>query len=452
MKSSEISFYIETLGCPKNVVDSRTMRSNLLQNGFQQAATAEQADVILVNTCSFVKEAQESTIDTIFDALKIKDDIKSKKKKPFRKVGIIGCFAQQFPDELADEIPEVDFFMGTGRYHQISHVLSEKFSIELRPVRQGDIVAQPALLENPHPYAYFRIAQGCSRKCAFCIIPTIRGNLMNYTIEDMQKQYIQEMSMRHEAAPLREAIFVSQDTISTNMRDLRQFVEFFNNLSHIHWIRLHYLFPDKRVFEVIDLMKEYSKIVPYLDIPFQHISPAILRAMNRPDDTGLFEEIIHRAINSNPDMEIRTAFIIGYPGETDKDVEIIARFLENQPIHKCAFFRYSHEAGTPAFSQYSDNVPEEAKVERINYLRDVHIKARNESRAKWIGRKTYLMLDEIHQKEIIARRPQDSPDIDEVVYIPLNPQKPQRNFQPGDIVEARLETAMEYDWMGEIIT
>jgi ribosomal protein S12 methylthiotransferase len=447
MKSSELSFYIETLGCPKNVVDSRTMRSHLLQNGFIQANDAENADVILINTCSFVKEAQENTIETIFDALKIK----KKKKNKNQKVGIVGCFAQQFPKELEHEIPEVDFIMGTGRYHEIAHVISEKFSIELAPLRPGDTLKQPANREILPPHAYFRIAQGCSRKCAFCIIPAIRGNLMHYSPDDMKRQYQQEMAMRNEASPLREAIFVSQDTISTPIDELRQFVDFFNNIEHIRWIRIHYLFPDKRVFDVLNLMRDYPKIVPYLDIPFQHISPVILKAMNRPVDTELFTEIIERAVKFNPDLEIRTAFITGFPGETDKDVEYIARFLETGLVHKCAFFRYSHEAGTPAYEKFNDDVPDEIKVERINHLRDVHLKARAESRAKWIGRKTQLMLDEINQKEIIARRPQDSPDIDEVVYIHRDSKNINREFKPGDIVEARLETAMEYDWVGELV-
>ena len=444
MKSSELSFHIETLGCPKNVVDSRTMRIQLLQNGFTLAKNPEKADVILINTCSFIKEAQENTIDTIFNTLNI-----SKKKKN-RKIGVIGCFAQQFPSELQSEIPEVDFIMGTGRYHEIAQVLSEKFSIELLPVRQGDIVASPTR-ESLSPYAYFRVAQGCSRKCSFCIIPTIRGSLVNYNMDDIKKQYHQEMSMRNKISPLREAIFVSQDTISTPMNDIRQFVEYFSNMDHIYWIRLHYLFPDRRIFEILNIMRDYPKIVPYLDIPFQHVSVPVLRAMNRPDDPELFYEIIEKSLKMNPDMEIRTAFIIGYPGETEKDVESIADFLEIRPIHKCAFFRYSHENGTSAYIKSEDNIPENIKAERINYLRNIHLKSRAEFRSQWIGRKTQLMLDEINPKEIIARRAQDSPDIDEVVYISGTPDLEKNQFKSGDIVEARLETAMEYDWIGEII-
>ncbi|MDH4262142.1 MAG: MiaB/RimO family radical SAM methylthiotransferase [Spirochaetia bacterium] len=446
MKSSEISFYIETLGCPKNIVDSRTMRSNLLQNGFKQSYDPENADVILINTCSFIKEAQESTIETIFDVLKIKN----KKKNKNRKVGIVGCFAQQFPGEIEKEIPEVDFIMGTGKYHEISHLISQKFSIELKPLAFGDSITKQVDRPLLPPHAYFRIAQGCSRKCAFCIIPKIRGNLINFSLEEMKKQYKEEMAARTDDSPLREAIFVSQDTISTSIEDLRQFVEFFQNIEHIKWIRIHYLFPDKRVFEILKLMKQFSKIVPYLDIPFQHISAAILKKMNRPDDIELFKDIIKQALILNPEIEIRTAFIIGFPGETDQDVECIADFLRNQAIHKCSFFRYSHEIGTSAYENFKDDVPDDIKVERINYLREIHIQTRNELRARWIGQKTQLMLDEINPNEIIARRPQDSPDIDEVVYIRRDPKSLKKDYKSGDIVEGCLDNAMEYDWIGEI--
>ena len=178
--------------------------------------------------------------------------------------------------------------------------------------------------------------------------------------------------------------------------------------------------------------------------------------MKRPDDTGIFYDIIDAALKSQPDMEIRTSFILGFPGETDKDVEQIASFLQTMPIHKCAFFRYSHEMAAPAYATLSDDIPDQEKIERMNYLRDIHLKARADLRSKWIGRKVYLMLDEINQKEIVARRPQDSPEIDEVVYLQRAKQpgsrKTEPDYKPGDIVEAVLETAMEYDWMGEIVS
>ncbi|MDH4200135.1 MAG: MiaB/RimO family radical SAM methylthiotransferase [Spirochaetia bacterium] len=442
MKSQDVSFYIETLGCPKNIVDSRTMRGNLLINGFVEAKTPENADLILINTCSFIKEAQETTIDTIFEAVRLKASNKNK------KIGIVGCFSEQFAGSLENQIPEADFFLGTRRYHEIAHVVSQKCSIELMPRLPGEKIHSRSRNEIINPYAYFRIAQGCSRKCAFCVIPAIRGSFEPYTIDHLKQQYEQEMSQRYETSNLREAIFVSQDTISTPEKDLRQFIEFFESLGHISWIRLHYLFPDKRIFDIIRMMSEYPKIVPYLDIPFQHISRSVLEAMNRPGDAGLFSEIIGHSLLSNPEMEIRTAFIIGFPGETDEDIEEAVRFIENNPVHKLALFRYSHEEGTPAFQKSRDLIPDKVKAERMNYVREAHIKARTALRSNLTGKKTLLMLDEVNPDEIIARRPQDSPDIDEVVYLSTTPEL---DLKVGDMVEARLNTAMEYDWIGEII-
>lgn len=443
MKSSDLSFYLETLGCPKNTVDSRTMRINLLQNGFREEKNAKDADLILINTCSFIREAQQNTIETIFDAVKLKG-------KKDKKIGVVGCFAEQFSGKLEEQIPEVDFFLGTGKFHQISEILKEKFSLQLAPLKPGDFPRLPKS-KSIAPYAYFRIAQGCSRKCSFCVIPKIRGSFQGYDLDNIKKQYEEERIQRGDGHLLREAVLVSQDTISTPVEDLRGILAFFQEQESIKWIRLHYLFPDKRVFEILELMKEFPKVVPYLDIPFQHVSARILRAMNRPDDSRLFGEIIERALVLFPEMEIRTSFILGYPGETEEDIEEIIKFMENYPVHKVALFRYSHEENTSSYENSQDDVPDEVKTERINYVREAHLRCRSALRAKLTGKKTFLMLDEINQKEIIARRPQDSPEIDEVVYLPRVQPGTGTEYKVGDIIEGRLDTAMEYDWIGEVV-
>jgi ribosomal protein S12 methylthiotransferase len=439
--SSNLSFYIETLGCAKNVVDSRTMRSDLLRNGFSEQQKPEDADFILINTCSFVKEAKENTIESIFEAIKLKNQSKT------IKVGVIGCFTQQFADTLNTELPEADFFLGTQKYHQISNILSKKFDIRLAPLKPGEIVRSVIQQKDLNPYAYFRIAQGCSRKCSFCIIPGIRGPLQSYNLESLEKQYNDELINRKMDNPLREAIFVSQDTISTPIGTIENFINFFTKINEIEWIRLHYLFPDKRMFDILDLMNQFQKVVPYVDIPFQHISPEILNSMSRPDNPELFSDIIKYALNLNPETEFRTSFIIGFPNETEKDIEMIADFLKTNVIHKCSLFRYSHEEGAPASKTLTDNIPEDVKIERMNYLRNVHLESRSDLRRNLIGKKVKLILDDVSDNEIIGRRAQDSPDIDEVVYLTGNKEL----FKKGDFVQARIDTAMEYDWMGEII-
>lgn len=434
-------FYIETLGCPKNRVDSRRMRHAMLKAGFIETENVEEADISLINSCSFIKEAQEETIDTVFSFLDYK-----KKKESF-KVGLIGCFAERFSEEVRAEIPELDLSVGTGKYHLVADEICRKFNIQ--PVKhEVEMLNRVAgLSESTLPYSYFRIAQGCSRSCAFCILPVIRGSLSRYKISDLQRQIEEEQSSR-ESVPLREAILVSQDTISQGQDELRRIIEFLSEMPDLSWIRLQYLFPDRRVLKLLDLFEEFPKLVSYLDIPFQHFSTAVLKRMNRPYDTGLFREILQKAESVRPDIEIRTSIIAGFPGETGHDIEIIEEFLTENAVHKLSLFRYSHEKGTPA-GVSDETVSDEVKVERINRLRDLHLSLREPYRRSLVNKKELMMIDAIDNNEITARRQQDSPEIDEVVFV----QRPaDSTVKPGQLHEIELNMPLEYDWVGELVS
>jgi len=432
--SSDYTFYIVTLGCPKNRVDSRTMRTQMLLNGFQEADIPEKADFIIINSCSFIREAQEESIQTTFEVLKLKQEKKT-------RVGLVGCFTERFQEAIHKDIPEVDFTMGTGRYHEVAQVIGEKFSIQLKAQKNW----QPATSET-NPYAFFRIARGCSRKCSFCVIPSIRGPYTPYSLDEISEQFEFESKLRSKVS-LKEAILVSQDTVSSGASSIENIVEFLQNKKSIEWIRLHYLFPDPRIFDILDLFSRYNKLVSYLDIPFQHVSPKILQSMNRPDNVEIYQEIIDKARRIRPDMEFRTAFILGFPGETETDVEKILEFVQAQSIQKVSFFPYSAEEGTTG-AKLKDNIPYEEKVSRINYLRNEHLKSRKPVREKRIGSIENLLIDEITPEEIIGRRAQDSPEIDEVVFIP----KGNLDVKVGDFMKTRILTPMEYDWMGEPVT
>lgn len=445
--ANRLHFYIETLGCPKNRVDSRTMRAALLQNGFRQAAAPEDADIILINTCSFIREAQEETINTIFTALEYK------KKKPGVIVGLIGCFTEQFPEAARKEIPEADFFLGTGRYHELPFLLSQKFGIELKAAaldEKGFYRGAAVDTENA-PYGYFRLARGCSRQCSFCVIPAIRGPFEPYGVEELRRQYNEEIAMRAGASegvlatPLKEIILVSQDTVATPIDSLRQTLDYFSNMEEVEWIRLHYLFPDKRIWKILELFGEFPKLVPYLDIPFQHISPRVLEAMKRPGDPAFFADILEKALEARPDMEFRSSFIIGFPGETEKDIDEIMGFLSRAPLHKLALFRYSHEDAAPS-AALEDDVEEDEKIDRINRIRDYHLEQRKILREKLIDKTQKMLVEEISDHELTVRRPQDSPDIDEVVFVPRGKNRPQL----GDMIDITLKVAMEVDWIGEV--
>lgn len=438
------------------------MRTSLLNLGYSEAKKPETADIFLINSCSFIREAQEETISTVFDALKIKD-----KKSPHMKVGLVGCFVERFSDAVKNDIPELDFTIGTQRYHEVGGLISEKFGVEtaghaanlaaqsINSAARSDALhasSQPGSSLNPDsqkPFAWLRIAQGCDRHCAFCIIPTIRGGLKTYPVPDIEKQFADERALRGaDGVPIREVVLVSQDTISQGVDELERIIDHLSQKDEIEWIRLQYLFPDRRMLDLIKLWEKYPKITPYLDIPFQHVSPDILKAMKRPSDTALFTEIIDRAHAITPDFEIRTSFIVGFPGETEAEFSELENFIQKHRIDKLALFRYSHEAGTYAGDKLAENVTDEEKYRRINHLRDIHLETRKSYATGLIGRRERMLVEDISHGEITLRRAHDAPESDEVVTVPAGKNK----VVVGEMPLVELKAYTEYSFLGEIVT
>lgn len=442
LSASQLSFHIETLGCPKNRVDSRRMRTSLLRMGFREASKPDKADFYLINSCSFIREAQEETIQTVFSALKVKE-----KKSPGMKVGLVGCFVERFSDAVAQDIPELDFTIGTQRYHEVGALISEKFGIE--PAKHAADLAldwTSAHTDAQKPFAWLRIAQGCDRKCAFCIIPKIRGSLRTYTLEDIDRQLLEEAQLRGNRIPLREVVLVSQDTISQGVEELERIIAHLSRKDDIRWIRLQYLFPDRRVLDLLELWRIYPKLTPYLDIPFQHVAPEMLRRMKRPSDTALFAEILTKARAISPDFEIRTSFIVGFPGETEQDYHALVDFLHTHRIDKLALFRYSHEVGTSAGNTLKETVSEEEKYRRINELREAHLETRKNYALGLIGRRETMLVDGIENGEYVLRRAHDAPESDEVVTVPITGAE----LFIGDMPEVTLKAYTEYSFLGEL--
>lgn len=448
MKSAaETTFHIETLGCPKNRVDSRRMRTSLLRLGFREAKKAEKADFYLINSCSFIREAQEETIQTVFKALKVKI-----RKSPNMKVGLVGCFVERFSKAVAQDIPELDFTIGTQRYHEVGSLISEQFGIE--PAGHAAELSSDTMSldsDTQRPFAWLRIAQGCDRKCAFCIIPKIRGGLRTYSLAEIDRQIADELALRGGRVPLREVVLVSQDTISQGIDALEQIIAHLSAREDIRWIRLQYLFPDRRVLDLLDLWRKYPKLVPYLDIPFQHVSPEILRRMKRPSDIALFGEIIQKAHAIAPDFEIRTSFIVGFPGETQAEYEELLNFTRSHRIDKLALFRYSHETGTSAGDTMSETVSDEEKYRRINELRDTHLETRKQYALGLIGRRETMLVDEISAGEIVLRRAHDAPESDEVVTVQPGSGPDTGSLTAGSMPMVELKAYTEYSFLGEIV-
>ena len=435
------SYWIETLGCPKNQVDSRRMTSGLLKAGFLPSASPQEADFILINSCAFIKEAQEETIDAIYESLKIKE-------RNHNHVILVGCFAERFSEAVKKEIPELDKVVGVGHYDQIASIISNDFGVSHQASLNEGLFDQPCV---HRAYAYFRIAQGCSRSCAFCSIPQIRGGLKKYGRHELEKQFEEEMWLRGGGGvPLSEVILVSQDTISQGISELEEAIDFFSQKKEVRWIRLHYLFPDKRVLKLLELFKNYPKLVSYLDIPFQHVSEKVLKAMNRPPHVSLFKEILQKWREVRPMGEVRTSFILGFPGEGEGELEEIREFLRDEPVEKLSLFTYSHEEGTPAHQSLPDEIPHELKTERVNEIRRFHLKERSQKRNEQIGSIEEMLVERAHEDELVCRREQDSPKIDEVVFLPPGKELT-RELKAGDFVQVRLDQAMEYDWMGSLV-
>lgn len=437
MRSHDFSFFIETLGCPKNRADSRQMRSQLLATGFYESELPSAADFIIINSCVFVKEAQEETIAETF--------LQNQKRKANAKIILVGCFVQKYNKEIEQEMTEVDLMIGVGRYHEIAQIISQTYNITL-----SQQLTWKHSQKEIFPYAYIRVAKGCSRSCAFCIIPVIRGQHIPFEFAQINQQYHEEKNLKRKI-PVREIILVSQDTVNQNIDTLRRTLDFFAAQKEVEWIRLHYLFPEKRALDILKLYQEYPKLVSYLDIPFQHVSPAILKKMKRPHDIGLFEEILLLAKHIRPDMHVRTSFILGFPDESEQDYQLLEEFIQRHTVpyslEKLSLFRYSHESGTSAFVEWQDNIDDSIKIDRMNRLRDLHLQVRQKSRQEKIDTVEKLLIDAI-EDEIIARRQFDSPEIDEVVFVP----KPKnKELRAGEFIHAKLLMPMEYDWIGEYI-
>ncbi len=429
--------FIQTFGCPKNEVDSRTLRAELVRMGYVTVPTAEKADLIILNTCSFINDARRESIDGIFEAIQVKNNSDEEKK-----ICVIGCLPSLYEKELKAEIPEMDFSWGADRFQECAHAIADTFphsgSLQSRGESRKEV--------RTHPYEYLRVSRGCSRSCAFCSIPRIRGKYSEYQLSHIKEQM---EHIREAGGTPPEVILVAQDMTSTRPEFMRETLEYLSGIKEIHWIRVMYFFPDRRIFPLMDLWKDFPKLVSYMDIPFQHISSAILEKMNRPGDVGLFREILSHAHSLREDIEIRTSFILGFPDETDKDVETIIRFLAEQPrIQKVALFPYSHEENSPSHSLNKDNISASKKANRVNRVREAFLESRKGYRESLIGKTEKMIIDRVGKKEIIARRSQDAPEVDELVFIDTN--KSIKN-SVGDIVDVQLEYPMEYDWTGSII-
>ena len=424
------TFYITTLGCPKNQADSRAMEDSLVAQGYTGVEAPEEADLHLINSCAFVEEARLETIETVFEAAALKQS------RVGQKLVLAGCFAERYAKEVRLEMPEVDFSFGTGRYENAGSMVHEAFSGEWSLAHATSSVRVP--VGRPAPVSLpVKISEGCDRTCAFCAIPQFRGAFRDRSAADITAE-VRKLTEQG----VREVCLVSQDTNAYGGRPDR-FVALLEDLHEVEdlaWIRLLYLYPDNRTEKLLRAIgkRNLPKLVPYFEAPVQHTSPRMLRAMRRAGSHEYFLDLFAIARDVWPDTEVRTTFLLGFPGEEEEDVEDLLRFLGEAKPEKLALFPYSPEAGT-AGALLTQSVNPDLAAQRINRVREAHLALLRQIHRWRLGRVYDCLIEEVG-RQVIGRRAQDAPEADEVVYL-----EDADHCRVGDILRVRISGFFEYD-------
>jgi ribosomal protein S12 methylthiotransferase len=445
--SKDISFYIISLGCAKNLVDSERINGALESAGLVQAGASEQSDIIIINTCGFITEAKEESIEVIFDALEQQKASGKKNLKKYyqesrvlerdfgRRVAVVGCLSQRYHEELEMEIPEVDFIHGIPGKSFVE-LLARKFDIAIGRYSSLREPLQPGL-----PYSYIKISEGCSNNCSYCAIPLIRGPQISYPVE-----MILDEARREAARGASELVIVAQDISAYRWENtgLPELARALSRIDGVEWIRLMYCHPDHLEDRIIESLL-VEKVVPYIDIPFQHASGRILRSMGRRGGAGGYLTLVEQLRHRVPEIRIRSTFIVGYPGETDADFEELAIFLETACLDRVGAFIYSPEEGTRAWD-LGDPVADAVKKERYHRVMSLQRDISARKLASMAGKRVRVLVEEtIDETTLSGRTEYDAPEVDGIFYLTG------KNVAINSIVNARVTGATEYDLIGETV-
>lgn len=437
--------HITSLGCPKNFVDSEVILGLLEENGWRVVEQPEEAEVLLVNTCGFIQAAVEESIEVILNLAELK------RKSDSRKLVVTGCMVQRYREKLIDEIPEIDLLLGTEgvkEIHAFLEGIAERKSTKLYlPERFLIDAAMPRTLATPFYRAWMKITEGCNNRCSYCMIPSIRGDLRSRSVADLARE-----AKLLEKKGVRELSLIAQDLTAygTEKGEGSQLVPLLKQVlanCEIPWLRLLYLYPTGITDELLELMAQNSRIVPYLDIPFQHVSTPVLQMMNRPYTTKLLEDLVERIRRILPDVALRTTFLLGFPGETEKDVELMASFLKSMRIDHVGVFAYSNEEGSPS-EFYANQLPEEEKLQRVEYIHELQAEISSEILQKYRGRVEQVLVEGVSSEtELLleGRTRFQAPDVDGCVFI----NDGQANV--GDLVKVEISETKTYDLVGAIV-
>lgn len=432
-----------SLGCPKNQVDAEHMLAMMDAEGWEIVDYVDGCDVVIVNTCGFIDDAKKEAIENILDMVELK------KEGVISKIIVTGCLAQRYKDEIVKEIPEVDAVVGIGANGDIiktvEDVMSGVDTIEKYPPQCELPLEGQRILTTPQYWAYLKIGEGCSNRCTYCTIPSIRGNMRSRSMENV----IDEAKQLAELG-VKELILIAQDTTSYGL-DLYgelKLPELLNELckiNSIEWIRLLYCYPDRITDELIETMKNQEKIVNYIDLPLQHADDKILKAMNRRGDQALIRSVISKLRSEIPEVVIRTTFIVGFPGEGEEEFETLAEFVNEIEFDRLGVFTFSPQEGTPAFDM-EDQVDEDIKTRRGEVIMQDQYSIMEEKNNEKIG-KTYKVVVEDYDgysDSYTGRTYMDAPEIDGLVKFTSH-----KDLDIGDFVDVEIFDIEDYDLIGE---
>ncbi len=423
---------IITLGCSKNMVDSEVLSGQLLANDINTVHENEKKDhnIVIINTCGFIEKAKEESINTILDQVELK------RKGKLDKVYVTGCLSERYKNNLETEIPEVDAYFGTMELPNILKTFDADYKNDLMGER---------LLYTPKHYAYMKISEGCNRTCSFCAIPLMRGQHVSRSIESLVDE-----AKRLVDRGVKEVMLIAQELTYYGLdiykkRELPKLLHALADVKGLEWIRLHYAYPSKFPLEIIDAIKDRENICNYIDMPLQHASNNMLKAMKRQITRVEMEELIGEIKNRIPDICLRTTLIAGFPGETRDDVEELKTFIQKMRFDRVGIFTYSHEEGTSAHD-LSDDVTAEEKEERAQEIMEVQQEISLEKNQEKVGKIFKVLIDKKEAGRYLGRTEFDSVEVDNEVII-----ESKKKLIIGDFVKVKITKAYDYDIEGEVV-
>ena len=438
-----------SLGCPKNQIDTEVMLREVAAAGYEITPEETEADIVIINTCGFIESAKKEAIDNILDIAWLK------KNHTLKSIIVTGCLAERYREEIFEQFPEVDALLGVGSIHNIVEAIEAVSAKKKSKTKYSSFEDKESvrlggerILTTPEYAAYIKIAEGCDNRCAYCAIPDIRGRFRSRTIEDIVAE-----AKDLDALGVRELTVVAQDTTRYGLDiygeySLAKLLRAITDATKIPWIRILYCYPDKITDELIAEMRDNDRVLKYIDMPIQHISDKMLKAMNRHGDSALIKDAIERLRKAMPDIVIRTTFIVGFPGETEEDFNELCEFVQEAKFERAGAFAYSREEDTPAYD-FDDQIDEQVKQDRVDIIMQEQMIISDNRNQSMVGKTITVLCEDFDpvSETHFGRSEADAPEIDGKVYF-----KSDKRIAPGSFVKVKVREVLDYDLVGRAIT